>query len=73
MRQKAVIEPDYKRVRNSFIAGVPVDLRGSIWKMVSKVHEKRYQYSADLFSKLLKEECTEEDEHCIGKDLARTI
>lgn len=40
---------------------------------MSNVHRKREQYSSDLFSKLLEQDCTEEDEFCIGKDLARTI
>jgi hypothetical protein len=72
-RQKAGIEVDMLKVRNSFLVGIPDDLRGSIWKLVSNVHLKREQYSSGLFDKFLQEDCTEEDEFCIGKDLARTV
>lgn len=72
-RRKAPIAVDKKRVRNSFLEGIPPDLRSSIWKFVSNVHLKRNQYSGDLFSKLLEVDCTEEDEFCIAKDLMRTV
>lgn len=72
-RQKAGIEVDPRKMRNSFLQGIPDDLRGSIWKFVSNVHLKREQYSSGLFNKFLQEECSEEDEFCIGKDLARTV
>jgi hypothetical protein len=72
-RRKAPIQVDKNKLRNSFLEGIPDDLRGSIWKYVSNVHVKRAQYNSDLYYKLLEVDCSEEDELCIGKDLARTI
>ena len=40
-RRKAPIQVDKVKLRNSFLDGIPNDLRGSIWKYVSKVHVKR--------------------------------
>jgi hypothetical protein len=46
------IEIDQKKLRNSFLEGIPDDLRGPIWKLVSKVPIKRQMYPGEFFNKL---------------------
>lgn len=62
-----------KRLRNTILYGLDDDLRGPVWKLVSKIPLKRKYYNNGLFTKLLNNPISQEDEWCIGKDLARTI
>lgn len=74
-RSKVPVEVDQKRLKNSLLEGtsIPDDLRGQIWKLICRVDVKRKQYTRELYQKLLSEPLPEEDEFCIGKDLARTV
>jgi TBC1 domain family member 10 len=68
------IETDHRRLKSSLLDGsMPVDLRAPIWKLICGVDIKRQQYNTEIYQKLLDEPLPEEDEFCIGKDLARTI
>ena len=62
-----------KKLRNCMLEGLDDDLRGAVWKLVSKIPLKRSYYNNSMYQKLLSIPCTEEDEICIGKDLCRTI
>jgi len=62
-----------KKLRNCMLEGIDDDIRGAVWKLVSKIPLKRSYYNNNMYQKLLQIQCTEEDEICIGKDLCRTI
>ena len=61
-----------KKLRNSFIHGIPQELRGTIWKYICQVEKYRKGHSEGVYAKLL-EIYNEDDEFCINKDLTRTI
>lgn len=49
-RAKMPIEVDRKRVKHSLLSGsIPNALRGPIWKLISRVDEKRQMYNPELF------------------------
>jgi hypothetical protein len=62
-----------KKLRNCMLAGLDDDIRGAVWKLISKIPLKRSYYNNNMYEKLLSIPCTEDDEICIGKDLFRTI
>lgn len=73
LSQKTSVEKlDQKKLRNSFISGIPDDLRGKIWKLICQVDKSKPGHNASVYHKLI-EQPNEEDEFCINKDLARTI
>ena len=61
-----------KKLRNSFLSGIPDNMRGEIWKYICRVEIEKNAHVSGIYLKLVATP-NEEDQYCIQKDLARTI